>query len=262
MKKITLIGCMLVATLVLISAFPLAVSEASNTTIYVDNDGGADYTNIQDAIDAASDGDTIYVYSGTYYEHVKINTSIVLQGEDKESTIIDDSGSRDAIYVTADNVEITGFSVINTGPYWPNSGIALNRNEQCIVTDNIVSNCFIGIHAFITSDTTISKNTVTDSEFGIRIQATKFSTITRNTMQDNYWGMDLNGAYFNEIIENNFINNEKQVHFQIVLLNKIDNNYWERLVNIGPKSMFGILFFIIPGFIYDWNPASEPYDIT
>ena len=260
MKKITLFGCILVTTLVVISAFPSAVS--GGNTIYVDDDGGADYTSIQDAVDAASDGDTIYVYSGTYYEHVKINTSIVLQGEDKESTIIDAGGNLSAVIVTADNVEITGFSVMNTGPYWPNSGIALHKNKECIVTDNIVSNCFIGIHAYITSDVTICKNTVTDSEFGIRIQKTKFSTITRNTMQDNHHGMELNAAYFNEIIENNFINNEKQVFFQIVLLNKIDNNYWERLVNIGPKPMLGILFFIIPGFIYDWNPASEPYDIA
>ena len=259
MKKITLFGCILVIVLVIISTFPLAVSVGN--TIYVDDDGSADYTSIQDAVDAASDGDIVYVYSGTYYDHVKINTSIVLQGEDKESTIIDAGGSGDAIFVTADYVEITGFSVINSGPYWPSSGIALNRNEQCVVTENIASNCCIGIHAFITSDTTISNNIATDNEFGIRIQNTKFSTITRNTMQDNNLGMDLNAAYSNEIIENNFINNEKQVYFQIVLLNKIDSNYWERLINIVPKPMFGILFFIIPGILFDWNPASEPYDI-
>jgi parallel beta-helix repeat protein len=260
MKKITLFGCLLIAKLVIISTVPTAISEGN--TIYVDDDGGADYTSIQDAVDTASDGDKVYVYSGTYHEHVKINTSIVLQGEDKESTIIDAGGNLSAVIVTADNVEITGFSVMNTGPYWHNSGIELFKNKECIVTENIVSNCFIGIHAFITSDVTISKNTVTDNEFGIRIQKTKFSTITRNIMQDNYNGMDLNAAYFNEITENNFINNEKHVYFQIVLLNKIESNYWERFVNIGPKSMFGILFFIIPGFIYDWNPASEPYDIT
>ncbi len=259
MKKINLFGCILVLMLVTISAFPSVISEGK--IIYVDDDGDADYTSIQDAIDAASDGDTIYVYSGTYYENVKINISIVLQGENKKSTIIDAGGNRDAIYVTADNVKITGFTVINSGPYWPNSGISLNRNEQCVVTENIVNNCFIGIHAFITSDITISKNTVTNSEFGIRIQKTKFSTIARNTMQDNEIGMELNAAYNNEIIENNFINNERQVYFQIVILNKIDSNYWEPSINILPKFMFGILFFIIPGFLFDWNPASEPYDI-
>ena len=42
-------------------------------------------------------------------------------------------------------------------------------------------------------------------------------------MQDNEIGMELNAAYNNEIIENNFINNERQVYFQIVILNKIDS---------------------------------------
>ena len=40
-----------------------------NKTIYVDDDGGADYTKIQDAIDNASDGDTIFVYEGLYFEN-------------------------------------------------------------------------------------------------------------------------------------------------------------------------------------------------
>jgi parallel beta-helix repeat protein len=216
----------------------LTIPVTQNDIIYVDDDGSADYTRIQDAIDNASDGDTIYVYSGTYFEDVKINTSIVLQGEDKESTIIHGGGfgSGDAVvYISADNVEITGFSIRNSCPYWPGSGIGLYRNEQCIVIDNIVSDCFLGINAFITSDATISMNTVSDSEIGIHVQASKRNTITRNTMQDNHCGMYLNGAYFNKIKENNFINNDRHFDFYGVILNTIDSNYWDRLVNIGPK---------------------------
>ena len=118
--------------------------------LYVGGNGTGNYSTIQDAINDSSDGDTIYVYSGTYFEDVKINTSIVLQGEDKESTIIHGGGfgSGDGVvYVSADNVEITGFSVRNSCTQWPGSGIGLYRTEQCIVTDNIVSDCFIGIHA-------------------------------------------------------------------------------------------------------------------
>ena len=33
---------------------------------YVDDDGKADFDNIQDAVVAASDGDMIFVYPGTY----------------------------------------------------------------------------------------------------------------------------------------------------------------------------------------------------
>jgi parallel beta-helix repeat protein len=238
----------------------------SGKTFYVGGDSPGNYSKIQDAIHNASDGDTIYVYSGTYFEDVKINTSIVLHGEDKESTIIHGGGfgSGDGvILVHADNVEITGFSVRNSCPYWPGSGIRLHNNEQCIVTDNIVSDCFLGISTFITTDAIINMNSVSDTEFGIYVQGTKLNTITRNTIQDNHCGMYLNDAYFNEITENNFINNERHFDFYGAFQNTIDGNYWERLVNIGPKPILGIAFFLppIPWLFFDWNPAKEPYDI-
>jgi len=38
--------------------------------ITVDDGGGADYTGIQEAIDAAYENDTVYVFNGTYCENV------------------------------------------------------------------------------------------------------------------------------------------------------------------------------------------------
>jgi pectin methylesterase-like acyl-CoA thioesterase len=59
-----------------------------NNIIYVDG-GEADFTTIQDAIDTANEGDTIYVEKGIYCENIIINKSLILIGEDKEYTIID-----------------------------------------------------------------------------------------------------------------------------------------------------------------------------
>jgi len=61
----------------------------SGTTFYVGGNGPGTYTKIQEAIDDASSGDTVFVYNGTYYEHLNINKTIDLIGEDKNTTIID-----------------------------------------------------------------------------------------------------------------------------------------------------------------------------
>jgi len=246
-----------------------AESPVANNTIYVDDDASLDWYDethvktIQEGIDAASDGFKIFVYSGIYYEHVKINKSIVLQGEDKENTLIDAGGSGDVIYVSDDNVEITDFSIINSGNQWLEAGIELNRMDHCTITGNIISYCGFGIATLSTSDILISGNIISDNDNpGIRIQDTKFSTITRNTIKNNYRGLYINAGYFNYIAENNFIDNERHADFYGVFFNQIKGNYWDRLVNIGPKLILGRrnLLFPLPGFILDWNPASEPYD--
>jgi len=45
-------------------------------TLYVGGSGGGNYTSIQKAVEAASTGDTVYVYAGTYKENVYINKTI------------------------------------------------------------------------------------------------------------------------------------------------------------------------------------------
>ena len=50
---------------------------SSRKTIYVDDDGTVDYIKIQQAIDNASFGDTIFVYDGVYNETIIVdNTNI------------------------------------------------------------------------------------------------------------------------------------------------------------------------------------------
>ena len=53
-----------------------------------------DYPTIQEAIDNANNGDTVFVKSGIYYEEVEVDKSINLIGEDRNTTIIMGSGDR------------------------------------------------------------------------------------------------------------------------------------------------------------------------
>ena len=63
--------------------------------------GGGNETSIQDGIDAASDGDTVYVYAGTYNEVVVVDKQISLIGEDSDTTIIDAGGTGSVIEITS-----------------------------------------------------------------------------------------------------------------------------------------------------------------
>jgi parallel beta-helix repeat protein len=81
--------------------FPSVKPDFDNgTTWYVDDIPGEgpgnppeNYTNIQDAINNADHGDTIYVHIGLYIEHIKIEKSLIIKGEDKTNTCIDGNGS-------------------------------------------------------------------------------------------------------------------------------------------------------------------------
>jgi len=107
---------------IMFSAIALALmlpKNANASTITVPDD----YPTIQQAVNAAGAGDVVYVQAGTYFEHVTINKSLTLHGEDRETTIIDGSGSGAVIYVTANYVTISGLTATN-GEY----GISLIAN--------------------------------------------------------------------------------------------------------------------------------------
>lgn len=99
-------------------------------TLYVGGNGSGNYSKIQDAIDNASDGDTVFVYNGTYDldNIIFINISIKLLGENKYNTIL----SKNGVIINASEVEIRGFTfqnciAITTMPFF----------EDNIISDNI-----------------------------------------------------------------------------------------------------------------------------
>ena len=102
-------------TLLLIGMLTLAFNvqpvKAPSTTIIVPDD----YATIQEAINNANEGDTVFVRAGTYYEHVVVNKAISLIGEDPSSTIIDGNESGTVVFITADNVDVDGFMIQNGG---------------------------------------------------------------------------------------------------------------------------------------------------
>ena len=103
---------------------------SSGNWFYVGGVGPNNYTKIQDAIDNTSDGDTVYVFPGTYREQIIINTSIQLQGAYLLTTFIDGQNtSDDIITCIGTGVFIGGFTISNCSK--GHACVLLNHTSDC-----------------------------------------------------------------------------------------------------------------------------------
>jgi len=264
MKKIATI--FVVSMLLLLISFSFSTAMNENKTFYVDDDGTADYTSIQDAVDVAVDGDTVFVYSGMYYEHVIIDAkSITLRGENKETTIIDAEETDSALLIhDAEDVTVSEFTFQNSGDGYNECGVYVHESDNCLIEESIMQKCSYGITVFVSSNIVVTNNIMRENKDGVKLSDTTNVEVTRNLIENNQF----NGIYVNycksgSITENNFINNKRHFRFYGIYFVDIDANYWQRIVQLGIKPIYGYLFLLvpIPGYVFDWNPASEPYGI-
>lgn len=75
------------------------------------------YATIQEAIDAASRRDVIYVHPGTYYEHIRLRSGVHLIGAGAHRTVIDGQGLGQNLieFTGADGALVRGFTLRNVG---------------------------------------------------------------------------------------------------------------------------------------------------
>ena len=218
---------------------PSISSENSSfeNTIYVDDDGGADFIHIQNAIDAANPGDTIYVYSGTYNENLVVDKSVTLVGENKEFTIIDGGSNGDVILVSADDVMIHSFTIRNSGDdsdgistwepgdyekkleisdniFYDINGIAIrfSRTSESIISNNDIYNCEGGIQLASSSNSNIVDGNILsniDQDFGIHLTRSEKNIISNNIVTSSYAGIVMTAP-------GEFTNNNKVVNNQVI----------------------------------------------
>jgi len=177
--------------------------------IYVNWDGSGDYTTIQEGINAANPGDTIYVYNGTYYENVIVDKTIDLIGEDKNNTIIDGGSNDNVIFISINRVNISQFTIQNGGDY--DYGIWCKRSYNTITNctfDNNNCGVMLGSQYQLESE----KNKISDCIFSNNMFAIQLFQTANATVTDNILfgcGIVLEAYYLSEwnthIIENNIV---------------------------------------------------------
>jgi len=193
--------------------------------IYVDDDnteGPWDgtqehpYQHVQEGIDNASNGDTIFVYNGIYYENIIINKTINLIGENWHNTIIDANGSGNIVEISVDMVNISGFNFQNSGSNKDDNTIEIHSNYNRIFLNYIESHQNCGI--FLTSSShhnVIEGNIIDSSDYsGIYLCNSNSNIILGNNISNNTRGINLLNSRNNSIYNNNvYFNNVYGVCF-------------------------------------------------
>jgi len=288
MKKIVAVAFFVLFLTSTISIQSDSVESIDNNTIYVDdvpgegpNNPPEDFTLIQEAINASKDGDTVFVYSGTYYGNIVVDKSIELAGEQKETTIIDGIGKKVIIRIIADEVTLQCFSIINSsGTFLDNSGIVVEA-DGVHISGNIVSHHPYNALSLETKNSRITNNVfsfcVCDIEVYthgcIYVGDSENVELSYNNIKDNVLGLAVVESHNISISQNNFYRNNQNAYFRYDthhFLRPINwnENFWERGRQLPKPIPGGLLlgdesfYLVIPLIAFDWNPASEPYDIS
>jgi parallel beta-helix repeat protein len=127
---------------------------SSGHWLYVGGSEPGNYTRIQDAINVTHNGDTVFVFHGTYYEHIVINTAIYLIGENVNTTmIIDKRDDEDVMTIQHGNVTVMGFTIQSQATY---DAINLISGWTTIMGNNILS--YVGMRVWSYNNSILYNN--------------------------------------------------------------------------------------------------------
>jgi len=207
-----------------------AISEPKTWT--VNDDGPADFRTIQGAINAANDGDTIFVYKGEYQENLVVNKSLTLTGEVK-CAVIDQNHTWATVEICADKVVFELFTIRNhyvpSGPPYSlySSGTLLRDASDCLIKDNVVKVSMpYGMIAVGGSANKIIGNVIQNHfDCGFLVEDSPYNLITRNRVSGCHVALELRRSDYNSISYNFMVNSG--FPNPVVLLSNCNSNIIE-----------------------------------
>lgn len=185
-----------------------------------------DFPTIQEGVNEADPGDTVFVKNRTYFENVRITKNLYLVGEERNATIIDghfteaDGLLSNIISVSCSNVTIYGFTIKNA----KTNGVYVDCLNNTITNNIIINSLGCGIY-LVGSNSTLTNNIIeSNGECGIRIVEGKDNLVRGNIIKNNVIGLRCDGCTQDNLIyQNRFVCNSRQ--FLDCGSNKWDDGY-------------------------------------
>ena len=258
-------------------AFGIRLGNAVPAMIYVDDDNVAGpwdgsqlhpYQNITSGLEHAASGDTIFVYNGTYYEHISIEKSISLVGQNPFATFLDGGGEGFPIIhiFNTTSVVVNNFTVQNTTTSSESYGVSLSQVSNVTVQNVIVMNSWYGL---LVGDSTDCK--ILDSKFAHNYAAgivlrdkSTHNNIIGNSIIDNPTGIFIAESLSkNNAFYRNNLNNTNQLSLFATSSwdNGAEGNFWDDYKGIDLDGD-GIGDTNLPHLGVDYYPLIELWNIT
>ena len=276
---ITALLCFLLGLLTAVFVLTIFSGTGQGATLYVDDDGGADYTTINHAMENATDGDTIMIHPGDYEETMEVNKELTFQSTtgNPEDVVVHKAGGYSIFAVYSNNVTISGLTV-KYGTYM----IFLHSSDNCLIENNIITQGATGILLDGNFEDSASNNTIRGNNITGIIQRgaqigseAGYNVIENNMFHDCGDGLWIYFTGFETVSNNTILNCDGQglmIHqsnFCEVTNNIIEGTTWTGLAmsyssyntlreNTISGSYFNIDFFgtAIPDFEHDIDDSN------
>jgi len=209
------------------------------------------FSSIQEAINQAENGSCVYISPNIYYEHVVVNKTISLIGENVSTTIIDGYPAGTIVTITADNVTIAGFTIQNSGWGWYRNGIYVYRADNCEIKNNFLLHNCQNIRLNCSQNSRVSGNTIDGDGYGIRLINSFNCTASGNNVSSCIGGVHLQNATSCTVKRNYFTQNSQGVRlyspclYNKIMANTVYNNTYDGMIEKMPpnETFFGNVFF-------------------